>query len=221
MLNIYEKCTEEKEEIDTYVNMLKQIKELPDEHKLRGITKHILFFKTLVQYEDEKYYKNFMIYDMLMLMHSLTQNSKRNFYNTYRSLIENFLRYTLDLDDDDSTGVRNLFKLFRERFSSEISDDIINFIEGEYSNCSDFVHSNKRANISVKQYYDEILKLDDMNENELKKMISKLVTFFKKIVIFMIYTSSEIIDGAFFRKKQKLKFLIGDSNYTLFEENIN
>ena len=56
---------------------------------------------------------------MLVLVHSLSQNSIRIYYVTFRSLIENLIRVLLKYDDMNATGVRNMFTEFAENSCKE------------------------------------------------------------------------------------------------------
>lgn len=221
VLSKYDTCMAVKQEITEYISMLNRNRQLNNEQNLRGIVKRILFLKTICNSSDDGHYKNFMIYDLLTLMHALTLDSKRNFYNTYRSLIENFIRFMLELPDFDETGVRNLFTQFKDKFSNDNTKNIIVYIEGEYGKCCDYVHSNIRAQLVIAQYYDDILKTDEMNLAKITSFIGELLTFMQQITVLMIYVSPESIERAFYRRKQELKYLIGDSNYTLFLQNID
>lgn len=154
MIPKYDDCSNLKKEMEKYLCLLNRNKKLPYKNVLINITKYIIFMKAFSENGKKGYYKNFMIYDLLMLMHSLTQNSVRNFYQTYRSFIENFIRVVINLDDNDETGVRKLFEELNKKFnsSSEVKE-IIDYFNGEYSKACRFVHSNPKANISVYTYY--------------------------------------------------------------------
>lgn len=221
VLSKYDTCKVVKQEVAEYILMLNKNKQLNNEQNLRGIVKRILFLKTLCSNGVDGHYKNFMIYDLLSVMHALTLDSKRNFYNTYRSLIENFIRFTLELSDSDETGIRNLFAQFTHKFLNDITEEIIVYIEGEYGKCCDYVHSNIRADLVIAQYYDDMLKTEEMNSTKIASLIREILTFMQQITVFMICVSPETIDSAFFRRKQELKYLIGDSNYEMFIKNIN
>lgn len=221
MLSKYDSLVDVKNEITEYVNLLYQFKELPFKNDVICIAKHIIFLKKISEYGGNRHYKNSMIYDSLSIMHSLTQNSVRNFYQIYRSFIENFIRSVLDLDDNDNTGVRNLFRLINSKFaSSSNSSAIINYINSEYTKCCNFVHSNIKANANVYTYYCDIVKNDEMNDICLKSLISYVLNFFEKITLFIIYEFPNIIDTMFNRKKQELRYLIGHATYAIFEKSL-
>lgn len=205
-------------DINNFMVILNSNKDFKDESKLRCIVKHIIFFKNL---GEDSHYKRFMIYDLLMLMNSLTQNSKRNFYQIYRSLIENFIRFILKLEDTDSTGVRDLFKLLKERFDTcDETEEIITYINGEYGKCCDYVHSNVDAKLDIFQHYKEIVESDEMNEATLNSLINSLLTLVQKLTLFTLITSPLMIDSCFFRCKSDLRFLIGEKNFNKFKENL-
>ncbi|MDU4960221.1 MAG: hypothetical protein E6X17_06120 [Sporomusaceae bacterium] len=217
----FDLCNDLKEEIESYTSML-NIANTSIENDIRNITKRLLFLKTVVSRSSKDHYPKFLIYDLLSLMHALKQNSKRNVYNLYRSAIENFVRFALELDDVDGTGVRKIFDLFKEKFSiSPETIEIINFIEGEYSGCCDFVHSNQRAGLSIAEHYQDILSNDDMNDQTIKQITKRIVTFLQKITLLLIYVSPDFVDGSFYRSKQKLKYLIGEGNYRVLRENVS
>lgn len=224
MLKKYSDLAEVKQEVKEYIFLLEKNKKLPYTDKIRGITKRILFLKCFYYYKGNGHYRDCMTYDLLMLMHSLTQESVRNVYGYYRSYIENFLRVSLNLEDEDCTGVRNLFNNFKSEFNYFEDDNIkilVDYLEGKYSICSQFTHSNHSANMNIYTYYTEIIENDEIKEDKLKKLIDEILTLIDKIIKFVVYCFPSKIDGAFFRKKQELKYLIGNAMYANFEESLS
>lgn len=214
----YDLCKDLKEEIQNFIHMIDVNKDLENINDIRGMTKRIIFLKTITLNQANNHYPKCMVYDLLSIVHALTQSSTRNVYNLYRSFIENFIRVVLELDDNDNTGVRNLFTSLKNKFSiSPETIEIINYIEGEYSLCCNFVHSNVQARLSVFEYYKDILESDEMNSKKLTQIIKKILKFLQKATLFLIYISPESLDGAFHRNKQKMKFLIGDKDYSVFQ----
>lgn len=214
----YNQIPDLKLEINNYINMLNRDSIFKDESKIRAISKYILFFKQL---GSDSHYKRAMIYDLLCLMNSLTKNSKRNFYQIYRSFIENFIRFTLMLDDNDNTGVRELFKTLKKQFNyNNDTEIIINYLNGEYGKCCNYVHSSIDADIQLFQYYKDILESDEMNYKTILQLVNTILTLLKMLTNFVLITSPLIIDSSFFRYKSELKFLIGEKNFELFKYNI-
>lgn len=221
MISKYDDFNETKQDIEKFLYILQSHKKLPCTNEIKCIAKNILFLKEYIENDNIRYYKDYMIYDSLMLIHSLTQNSKKVFFNIYRSFIENFVRSILELEDDDRTGVRKLFENFKKLGEDKTTNEIIYFIEGQYSEGCDFVHSNIRAGINVFTYYSDIVSSDEMNDKQIRDLIMRVLTLFKKIVELIIYTNSSKIDSIFYRNKQKLKFLIGEKNFNIFEKQLS
>lgn len=216
----YDLCKDLKIEINNFIHMINAKKDLANTSDIRGITKRIIFLKTVALNQSHRHYPKFMIYDLLSIIHALTQNSTRNIYNLYRSFIENFIRFILELDDNDNTGVRKLFLSLKDKFSiTPETIEIINYIDGEYSLCCNFVHSNIEADLSVFEYYKDILESDEMNNKKLTRIIKRILKFLQKATLLLIYISPEALDGGFHRNKQKMKFLIGDKDYSVFQKN--
>lgn len=214
----YNQIPDLKLEINNYVSMLNKDSIFKDESKIRAISKYILFLKQL---GSDSHYKRAMIYDLLCLMNSLTNNSKRNFYQTYRSFIENFIRFILKLDDTDNTGVRELFKNLKDHFNhNNDTDRIINYLNGEYGKCCNYVHSNIEADMKLFQYYKDILESDEMNHRTIVKLVNSILTLLKTLTNFILITSPLLVDSSFFRYKSELKFLIGEKNFKLFQFNM-
>ncbi|MPU14885.1 hypothetical protein FGL68_06725 [Acinetobacter baumannii] len=209
-----------KEEIKKYKKMLYSNKELPKENDVISIIKKIIFMKILNYDKKPEHYRKCIIYDMLMLMHSLTQNSIINFYFLYRAYIENFLRVSLNLGDNDETGVRNLFVEFENKYNSKELEAFINYIKGEYGKGCNYVHSNIKSMKTVHLYYKEIIETDEMDDKNLIHLIQKLNTLLDKCVEFMILTQVEEIENVFYRKSEQLKFLIGNKNYKIYKDNL-
>lgn len=215
MLNPYVEINDIKNDIQHYINMINSKKKLPQENDLKYISKLILFLK--IYYDNNNgYYKKIMIYDLLLTMHSLTIDSEIVFFMLYRAFIENFLRVTLNLSDNDETGVNALFKKFDEHHPNE--GIFTTYIKGEYSEACNYVHSNKSAKISICEVYEDFLSLDEINDKKAKQLILKLETLLTKIVDFIICNNCEEVIIAYYRKNHILKFLINSNLYQKFKD---
>lgn len=214
----YNQVLELKSEINSYVSILNCNDTFKDDSKIRGITKNILFLKQLGR---DSHYKRAMIYDLLMLLDALTKNSKRNFYTLYRSFLENFIRFSLDLHDNDITGVRELFRLFKDTYEKdENTTTFINYIEGEYGKSCNYIHSNINADIELYQYYKDILQSNEMSNKAIIQLTNAVLTLVKKVTTFIVCELPLIVDSSFYRNKVELKFLIGKSNFNMFKSNL-
>ncbi|WP_346867124.1 MULTISPECIES: hypothetical protein [unclassified Clostridium] len=211
-----------KDDINQFISLLNKDKTLPDEKELKYISKGILFQKNffIINSKHNIHYKNFMIYDLLLMMHTLTQNSVLNFYNAYRSYIENFIRSFLDIKDNDETGVNALFKMFKEKTKdNQNMKEVADFIDGEYSKSCDYIHSNIRAKMKIHLYYMDIVKSDEMNDAKISKfigMVKTLLVMTNRLVLIMFPLKVEAI---YYRKYEELEYLIGSKMFKKYKPN--
>ncbi|OOR27577.1 hypothetical protein [Bacillus wiedmannii] len=217
----YADNTHLKDEVDKYTTMLCGQKELPLKNEIKSIAKYIIFLKEYAGNHEKMHYKQYMIFDLLTVMHSLTQTSKRHVYYNLRSFIENVVRTILDFEDDDETGVRKLFELIENRYEKSAPIlNLLDYLKGEYSKCCDYVHSNQKAGVTIHLYYTEILSSDDLNEHTLRSLIRSLLTMLQKVTELLLYIEANFIEGVFHRRKQELNYLIGASRFRLFRDTI-
>ncbi|WP_144467330.1 hypothetical protein [Bacillus toyonensis] len=210
-----------KEEIDNYTYILCSQKDLPLKNEIKSIAKYIIFLKEYAENHDKKHYKQYMIFDLLTVMHSLTQTSKRHVYYNLRSFIENVVRTILDFADDDETGVRKLFEAIEKKYEKSANIlSIVEFLNGEYGKYCDYVHSNQKAGVTIHLYYTEILSNDDLNEHTLRSIIRNLLTMLQKVTELFLYIEADFIEGIFHRRKQELNYLIGANRFQLFKDTI-
>ncbi len=226
MLKKYDDLKEEKNEIEAYYNMLNEKDKFAGKISLRNsvicVAKSIMFLTILVRNRENDHYSNAMVSDILLTMHSLTQDSLKCFYALYRSFIENYLRFILKLNCSNSMGVRELFRTVKDTYIKNNEDDLLkifDYLEGEYGKCCIFVHSNFNANVKIQTYYREILTSDEINDIELESLLNKLETFMRKAVEFVIRVSNDEVANAFYRKNQKLKYFLNSDNFNLYMGN--
>lgn len=212
-----------KSEVTKFLDLISKDKKLPNENDLKYISKAILFQKEVFVMNSSKriHYKMCMIYDILLVVYSLTQNSILNFYNAYRSYIENLVRALLDIEDDDETGVNSLFRMFKEKVKED--DELLelyNFIYGEYSKACDYIHSNIRADMDIYNYYSDIISSNEMNDNKVSSYIAMVKTLMAKANKLILLINPLKIESIYYRKYEELKFLIGKKTYDKYKPNL-
>lgn len=223
LIKKYDDFSDVKKEIDRFTDLLIAQKDLPNINELKAIAKYIIFFKTIITFsrKGKCHYKNSLIYDILSTMHSLTNNSIRHFHYIFRSFIENYARSMLDLEDNDETGINQLFKSMNEEFGkTKEAKEILDFISGEYGKSCMYVHSNTKANFNIQLYFTEILSNDDFNTKTLTATINKILLILKKMTELLIYSHPNLVENAFYRRKQRLAYLIGQKSYDIFFEQL-
>ena len=214
MLNRYRDIELCKSDIKQFVELvIKDIGEVSVDD-LNSIAKNMILIKKV--YFENKHYYNCLISDMFLLLHTLGKDSIRSYFTTRRSLIENFVRVILKYQDNNSTGILNMFKEFRNNFESQ--DKIfIDYLEGEYGKCCDVVHSNKKANLTMYAYYEELIKKDEITLNNKPKMLKEISEFYLKCKKFIIKCDTQSVSNAFYNHKELLYYLIGKEEYGIFE----
>ncbi|WP_240259638.1 hypothetical protein [Clostridium perfringens] len=223
MLEKYEGIRELKLEIKKFLALIDENNDIPNKSKLTNIIKLIIFNKKIFNdlENENKYYIKCMIYNLLMILNSLKNNSILYFYYCYRSYIENYFRVMLYLKDDDVTGVNNLINQFTEKYNQdERMVEITTFIKGEYGKACDFVHSNRKADLPIYEYYKDILDSNELSNKKIEKLISQLKSLLRYTTELLIMTRYEDIYSSFYRKKVDLKFLIGDKLMETYDEKL-
>lgn len=222
MITLKQDINDLKIEINKFIELLNMRKKIPNEHELRCISKHILFQKSffVLNYKWSKtYYKKCMVYDSLLLMNALSKSSVLYFYQLYRAYIENFIRTILDFEDDDETGINAMIKILEEKTAtSQELKTIFYYIKGEYSKSCEYVHSNIKADIKVYSYYEEIIKSDEMNTDNLITLINKLKTLLVMSSKMILLMYSVDVESMYYRKYEVLKFLIGEKLFAEYKQ---
>lgn len=75
------------------------------------------------------------------------------------------------------------------------------------------MHSNIKANFNLQLYYSDILSNDDFNKVKLRTEINKILLTLKKMTLLLIHSHPNQVENSFYRKKQLLKFLIGEQSF--------
>lgn len=216
MLNRFRQVEKCKEDIEQFSKMVQKELINVQDKDLRAIAKGMLFIKKVYAYRDDKmqHYYNCLITDILNLIHSCSKNSARIYYTFFRSAIENLVRVILRYENTNSTGVRNMFKELCERYGS--SNEIINYLEGEYGKCCEVIHSNCNADLPIYVYYEDIVKLDEIDQKMVNSLLRQLVTFYKKCEKFIVINECAQVEEAFANQKEVLRYLIGEKEYQEF-----
>ncbi|HAX53372.1 MAG TPA: hypothetical protein DCX82_15815 [Lachnospiraceae bacterium] len=218
MINTYDDLQDLKNEIKKFVGLVKSTNTEIEDCLLRCVTKSILFLKQIQQCENTGHYGKCLINDSLFMISSLAGMRNREFYINYRSMIENYIRFVLKLDDSDETGVRNLFNKLKEDFAQYGSEILIEYMDGEYGKCCDFVHSNVKSKATIYEYYSEIIDHRRPSKKEIHSMLTTMITFLKKAIRLLLLNNPSWVDESFYKERQKLKYLIGEDLYQLYLE---
>lgn len=148
---------------------------------INSIVKRIIFLK--VGADTSQRFMNSIIYDALCCINEIHQNKKRQFYFSYRSLIENLARACLSKENDDKTGILKLFSELQKElevnstkkdvkiYKKDIYSDLMN----GYSQACGYVHNNQSAGINVMQSYTQIVNNKPLSNQEREELLKKLL----------------------------------------------
>ncbi len=217
MLNRYYEADNYKKDISIFCDMVCHDKRIP-RSKIICVAKNMLFFKKFFYFyvDNQMHYYSCLINDMLLLIHSLSQNSIRIHYVTFRSLIENLIRVLLKYEDKNATGVRNMFK----EFALNDCKEYYAYLEGEYGKCCEVVHSNNNFTIPMYSFYEELLFADEVNDKIIDEFCDSMITFYKKLKDFLIDNKPDDIWAAFRNNNEVLYILVGKKDYERLEKKI-
>ncbi|EOS34109.1 hypothetical protein C808_05329 [Lachnospiraceae bacterium M18-1] len=217
MLDRYYEVKACKTDIYYFVELIKR--ELPDvsEEDLICIGKGMSFIRKVYAYpdKDKAHYYNCLVTDMLSLMHSFSKFSVRIYYTEFRSVIENFVRVILKFENNNAMGVRNMFSKLKKEYNLS-SKQFIDYLEGEYGKCCEIIHSNCNADLPIYQYYEEIMRSDELDLKRISSIIRQLANFYNSCKKFIVFNDYEQMDKAFYNQKEVLKYLLGEKNYIVY-----
>lgn len=220
MLNRYREVERCKEDIGQFIEIAQEDIADLEYNDIVSIVKGMMFIKKTYAFPEQKrqHYYECLVTDILNLIHTFSQNSIRVYYTTYRSLIENLVRVILRYENTNATGVRNMFNELRDKFESS-NKEFIDYIEGEYGKCCEVIHSNYKANLPIYEYYEEIIKVDELSIKKKSSMAKQLSSFYLKCKMFMVKNDYIQVNNAFHNQKEVLFFLIGKNLYNIFINN--
>lgn len=186
-----------------------------------SLSKGLIMLKQTKVSAENEYYGECLFSDLLTMIYLLRLSSKRLFYIIYRSAIENTIRFILDLKKTDDTSVTKLFRMFKGICGTRNSE-LYDWMENEYNRGCEFAHSNVRAamGMGLAEYYSDLTIGNLPSDKDVQELLEVEKKYIDILIILVIEIRSKWIDEAFFREKQKLKFLLQNEQYSLFEGKI-
>lgn len=217
MIKKYDDFDKISNEIEKFISIIKI--DVVEKKELIHFTKMILFIKQVIYSLSDTYYGCCMLSDIFQTINLLHYNSKRIFYMVYRSEIENSLRLICGLKKSDSTGINDLFDKIQS-ICEDVANENYSFIKHQYKIGCNFAHSNIKAQVNLCKYYKDTMHIDKPNKKQIKKLFEVQKRYLEKLIDLMIKIRIQWIDSAFYREKQKVKYLLSNSAYTLYEETL-
>ena len=70
--------------------------------------------------------------------------------------------------------------------------------------------------MNIYEYYKDIITSDEIDDRKMRKIINRIMKCMNKVVELIILTQPQLVDRVFYRRKQQLKYLIGEGTYHLW-----
>lgn len=181
---------------------------------MSSIIKKITFLEVIKnKYDGDTYFLKSLLSDLIFAISTLELNQERYFYFNLRSAIENYLRFILGKAQNDKTGVRNLFNEFE--LKNKLLKDELN---SHYTICCNYVHNHQDASLILTEVYAQIKAIPFRNLKSAIERLYQIACIFLKDII---CTKREVVDYSFHRNKSGMKYLLGDSLFKVFIEDIS
>lgn len=139
------------------------------------IIKRLIFLK--VGTNNSERFMNSIIYDALSCLCEVHNSKERYFYFSYRSLIENLVRSSLNKSNDDETRITPLFKEFQSSISNQTlyTQDIYSDLMKEYSFACGYIHNNQSSGLNIMLGYQQMVSTKTLEKNKIKNMLECLL----------------------------------------------
>ncbi|HBV85746.1 MAG TPA: hypothetical protein DEF42_03605 [Desulfosporosinus sp.] len=203
-----------KNALDTFREEFKDIRNEGLVNTFISILKKVIFFNLTIKESNlhNTRYFNSIIYDALNAIISICKGNERYCYFDIRSLIENSLRVSLRLEDNDEMSVTSLFYRFNESGLGNYQ-----LIKNYYSLACDYVHNNSRADLPVTSSYVE-LKNSHSSEERMLQRSRDLLQLISEITYIVLVVYNDEVNHIFYRKSTSLKFLVSERIYKRISE---
>jgi hypothetical protein len=192
-------------------------------NQLINICKKVVLAKYLIRQEPSDSRYRALLSDLCYLLNSIESGETRYYYFNVRSVIEQSLRIIADVEDTSTiTNVELMEKadLIKGSISQAhlINTDII---KDEYSKSCLYIHGNSQADMNLVSYYINAFHQSKQIDN-LDTKLNQLIALLNSLFALLLICKSEMVDGAFHRRKSILRYLINDNelvDYIISHEN--
>ena len=213
----YLELTRIKSEIQSFKQSLKEVAPFyefeltPSDDSFFGfIAKHIVFFKYLALTAltaNDKFYLKILISDSYSLILSILENRVRYSYLNERSIIENFVLFTLY---QLPTKCRISAPIMNEyRYKMNLTDSDYSLLKSEYRTACGYIHGNDEFTNYLATHWKECILRRNKNIGDRFQYYARLVKIFKILDRSLIRYRAEYVNGAFHRKKSLMCYLVG------------
>lgn len=206
-----------KSEITKFVSFEFDILRELEKNNLKFILKKLVFMKYLARQVSWDYRVNAISSDIMYLIRSIQTGEERYYYFNLRSIIEHILRIVNDIDSTNTITNSDIMELTQELITLKKADINLALIKDEYTKSCLFIHGSEKAGMDLAVFYQNCLEEKGMIKDVSVKL-NVLVKLLNELFNLILISQNSNIDAAFFGRKTVLKYLIGDSSYSIFEK---
>lgn len=172
------------------------------------LSKHIIFFKYLYLYAEQRYILKVIISDLYYYIISILKNETRYMYLNERSIIENYTRMVMRTSVEKDHITSNIFDLLKEKkFYFDFTNDDYSLIKSEYTTACGYIHGSDMLKEHLSFIFEECLENKPIkNINNYYDVMKKIFHIYDKM---LISEYGYIINGCFHREKTIFKYLLG------------
>lgn len=172
------------------------------------IAKHIIFFKYLYLYAEQRYIMKVIISDLYYYIISILKNEIRYMYLNQRSIIENYTRMVMQTSVEKNHITSNIFDSLKEKkFSFDFTKDDYSLIKSEYTTACGYIHGSDMLKEHLSFIFNECLESKPINNfNNYYDVMKKIFHIYDKM---LISEYGYIINACFHREKTIFKYLLG------------
>ena len=214
---IQNNCNELKVELEKFITIVNPQNKI--KNVLIYISKKLLFFKYLITNSNffDQYFFKCMFSDMITLIYiTINLDSKRYYYLLYRSFIENYIKFILSFEENNNLSIIKTFGKFKSLCKNNNTIDEYFLIEQKYSECCNYIHSNKISNLDLIEYFKDIPYKNKISNNEINEFLNYLSYILKPIIKIIILNKNKEISEAFYLSNEKVKYLLDQDIYDIY-----
>ena len=195
--------------LGTISSFREEFENIPDKFvadTLISTTKKAIFLKILHDrsLQNNRYLLS-IIYDLLCCMSTIKKSEERYFYFNLRSCIENAIRFFLNKQSDDETGVGRLFSEFKEKYKNL---DSVSSLARIYSKACNYVHNNSKADIDISRSYKFIDNDKAIDDEKRRCLCRELFELHSSLNILLLENNKPDIIHAYLYVNENITHLI-------------
>ncbi|MGO3093847.1 MAG: hypothetical protein ACTIJD_08230 [Staphylococcus saprophyticus] len=178
-----------------------------DEEFYVFLVKHVVFFKVLSNTYSETREFKVIISDFLYYIINDIKRETRNNFLIERSIIENYIRISLNSLNNNSHITYIDFNRIKQMYNMD-SNSKYNTIIDAYKKSCDYIHGGELIDSVLSKYIQDVLTPDSCSSRKKNKENVRKTNLIHALDYLLFKSKIFEIDNAFHRNKSTLKYLI-------------